>query len=304
MTGRWIAVAMAFGMILNVPANAERTTASAVTLRLYAGVAPGSEHWQQVERTTGNPTTGARMVRNVVTPTIEVFLPDRSKAVGLGVLIAPGGGFRFLSYDTEGVYVARWLAERGIVGIVLKYRTVETSSDDALAFRRPPGGSAFVRPTAPLPGAQIGIADGIRAMALVRRHAAEWGLSADRVGILGFSAGAQVTVGVVRALASSGPPLFAAPIYGGDFGGAPEALPKKVPPMFLAVSADDALAGPVANQLYQQLLSAGDQPEFHVFYRGGHGWGMEHHNDTADHWIDEFYWWLSAHGWLGSVPKG
>jgi dienelactone hydrolase len=296
---------MALGMILSVPSNAERTTASAVTLRLYAGVAPGSEHWQQVERTTGNPATGARMLRNVVSPTIEVFLPDQSKAVGLGVLIAPGGGFRFLSYDTEGVYVARWLAEHGIVGIVLKYRTVQTSADDAVVFRRPPAASAPARLAGPLPGAQIGIADGIQAMQIVRRHAAQWGFSPERVGILGFSAGAQVTVGVVRALATSGsPPLFAAPIYGGDFGAAAQALPKMLPPMFLAVSADDALAGPVADQLYRQLLSAGDQPEYHVFYRGGHGWGMEHHNDTADHWIDEFYWWLSAHGWLRSAPKG
>ena len=129
-----LSIGLLLGCALSAPCFSQSVTAPAATLRLYSGTAPGSAHWTQVERTTTNPDTGGRMVRNVVTPTIEVFLPDRGKAVGLGVLIAPGGGFRFLSYDTEGVYVARWLAERGVVGVVLRYRTIETPPDDAVAF--------------------------------------------------------------------------------------------------------------------------------------------------------------------------
>jgi acetyl esterase/lipase len=276
-------------------AGAALAAAPPTTLPLYPGVAPGSEAWTQVERTTVNPANGGRMVRNVVRPTLEVYRPDPGKAVGLGVVIAPGGGFRFLSYDTEGVQVARWLAERGITGMLLKYRTAETSADDAVAMRRPAPGEA---PSRVEGAAEIGAADGVRAMELARQHAAEWGLATDRIGIMGFSAGAQVTLGVVRALAGARPPLFAAPIYGGDFANQDQPPPAGAPPMFLAVSVDDPLAAEVSLKLFQQLRAAGQRPELHVFHRGGHGWGMERHEDTADHWIEEFYWWLGSNGWL------
>lgn len=271
----------------------------AATLRLYSGVAPGSEGWKQIERTMAHPSGGgARLIRNVVTPTIEVYLPDPDKATGAGVIVAPGGGMRFLSYDTEGAWVAQWLAERGIAAFVLKYRTVETPAGDAEFMRAMQAMFAALataprRGPGPLEGAAVATADGVRALELVRARAPEWRLDPNRIGFMGFSAGARVTVGVVGAGAK---PAFAAPIYGGAFG---EPLDlSAAPPMFLAVSGNDALAAPTVVDLFLKLREAGKSPELHVYHTGGHGYGLEPNDNSSAHWIDEFYWWMQSNGWL------
>jgi acetyl esterase/lipase len=266
------------------------------TVNLYAGVAPGSEGWTRVERTTNNAATGGRMVRNVVIPTIEAYLPDADRATGAGVIIAPGGAMRFLSYDTEGVWVAQWLAARGIAGFVLKYRVNETSPDDAEALRRPAPGGQSVPGSQTLADAPLAVADGIRALQLVREHAAEWAVDPAKVGFMGFSAGARVTVGV---LAAGTRPAFAAPIYGGAFGASLD-VSGALPPVFIAVAADDNTAGQTAHDFYEALRKAGHKPEFHVYHAGGHGFGLEPRNNSAGHWIDEFYWWMESNGWLAS----
>lgn len=275
----------------------------AATLRLYPGIAPGSEDWQQTERVSDHMAPGARLIRNVVAPTLEVYLPDPAIATGAGVVVAPGGGMRFLSYDTEGVWVAQWLAAHGIAGFVLKYRTVETPADD-VAFvdmlrkmfeqlSKAPAG----RRVGPLEGAEIATADGVRGLQVAREHAREWGVDPDRIGFMGFSAGARVTVGVVSEGAA---PAFAAPIYGGAFGSTLNL--ENAPPMFLAVSADDVLAAPTVLELFEQLQGAGKSVELHVYHGGGHGWGLEERIRGASvaHWIDAFYWWLESNGWLRS----
>jgi acetyl esterase/lipase len=140
-----------------------------------------------------------------------------------------------------------------------------------------------------------GIADGIQALKVVRQHAAEWGLSPDRVGFMGFSAGAMVTSGSLLQKDAAARPNFAAMIYGGPFGVIP-AIPAKLPPMFLAWAHDDALAlGPVV-KFYDALTSAGHKPEVHIFSAGGHGFGMRPQGTSSDHWIDAFYYWLEAQG--------
>ena len=73
---------------------------------IWNGVAPGSEMWkqQEVEYMNGKQ----KMIRNVVIPTLTAYLPEKSKAVGTAVIVCPGGGFRFHSWDSEGVDVAKW----------------------------------------------------------------------------------------------------------------------------------------------------------------------------------------------------
>src|SRR5690242_10596418 len=80
-------------------------------LRLWPNKAPGSERWSIPESVTRSPA-GDRIIRNVSDPTLTVFLPDAAKANGAAVVIAPGGALRLLSFDNEGVKVARWLNER------------------------------------------------------------------------------------------------------------------------------------------------------------------------------------------------
>jgi acetyl esterase/lipase len=147
-------------------------------VKIWPGVAPSSEHWTQQERTVENTPLGT-VVFNVATPTLTAFLPDRTKATGTSVIIAPGGAFVALAIDLEGYNVARWLQEKGIAAFVLKYRIMEKRQEGVPAMNMDEAG-------------QCGIADGIQALKVVRQHAAEWGISSDRVGFLGFSAGAMV----------------------------------------------------------------------------------------------------------------
>ena len=93
-------------------------------VNVWPGVAPGSENWTQQERTIENTPVGT-VVFNVVTPTLTAYLPERAKATGTGVIIAPGGAFVALAISLEATEVARQLQGRGIAAFVLKYRIME-----------------------------------------------------------------------------------------------------------------------------------------------------------------------------------
>src|SRR5271157_234933 len=84
------------------------TTPAPKTVNLWPGVAPGSEQWKQPETVVGS--AGNRRIMNVDTPTLTVYVPEASNATGTAVIIAPGGGFVWLSIDSEGHDVAKWRA--------------------------------------------------------------------------------------------------------------------------------------------------------------------------------------------------
>ena len=115
---------------------------SAQTLNIWPGVAPGSENWKQLERVEKGPP--GNIVYNVVTPALTVYLPEKSKATGTSVIVAPGGAFMLLSIDHEGHQVARWLQEKGIAGFVLKYRVAETPP--GFSFGAPAAGRGAAAP--------------------------------------------------------------------------------------------------------------------------------------------------------------
>ena len=252
------------------------------TLNVWPGVAPGSERWTQAEQTIENTPIGA-VVLDVVTPTLTAYLPDKSKATGTGVIIAPGGAFVALAMGLEGTPVARWLQERGIAAFVLKYRVLEKRGDGI-----PAGLDADT-------ASRYGTADAIQALRVVRQHAAEWGIDPKRVGMVGFSAGAMITTGAVLQSDSAARPNFAGVIYGGPFNKMP-VIPAKLPPLFLAWAQDDDIARDTETRLRDALLDAGNKPEVHVFSSGGHGFGLRAQGKTSDHWIDAFYYWLEAQG--------
>lgn len=256
-------------------------TARAQVVNVWPGVAPGSEHWTQKEQVVKGTPLGT-VIFDVVTPTLTAFLPARGRATGTGVIIAPGGAFVALAIDLEGNEAARWLQQRGIAAFVLKYRLVE---------KRGSGIPEMDMDTA----GRYGIADGIQALRVVRQHAAEWGVSPDRVGMLGFSAGAMVASGALLQQDSAARPSFAALIYGGPFGVVPR-IPAALPPIFMAWGQDDPVARAAIVRFHDALVAAGDRPEVHVYSAGGHGFGMKHQGTTSDHWIDEFYYWLQAQG--------
>lgn len=253
--------------------------AQAQTIRIWPGVAPGSEHWTQREHTYGGTPLGT-VITNVVTPTLTAYLPPRDEATGTGIIIAPGGGFVALAMDQGGNDVARWLQQHGIAAFVLKYRLVHKTADGIPAMDQDTAG-------------RYGIADGIQAVKVVREHAAEWGILPHRVGFIGFSAGAMVASGTLLQPDSAARPDFVAMIYGGPFGVIPP-IPPHLPPVFMAWAQDDDEVLPRIEAFYAALRKAGIAPETHIYTTGGHGFGIQRQGTTSDHWADEFYFWLEA----------
>ena len=195
----------------------------------------------------------------------------------------PGGAFVALAIDLEGNSVARWLQDKGIAAFVLKYRIMEKRQEGIPAEMNMDEAGKY------------GIADGIQAIKVVRQHAAEWGISPDRVGFMGFSAGAMVTSGALLQQDAAARPNFAAPIYGGPFGVMP-AIPAQTAAHFHGMGAGRRRGPRCGVKFYDALKSAGNKPEAHIFSAGGHGFGMRKQGTSSDHWIDEFYYWLEAHG--------
>ena len=268
---------------------------------------PGPEQTFRQGVPDGRQTT---MLRNVTTPTLTVVRPAPAAANGVGVIVCPGGGWRILAWEHEGTDLAGWLVERGYTAFLLKYRLMGTAPDPAEFVRQseetskllaarfaagepPKSLGDIIKDPKLTAGQSAANNDGRRALALVRERAAEWGVKPDRVGMIGFSAGAFLTADV--AMNPGGPPLaFAAPIYGGTTGGRP--VPTDAPPRFSAVAEDDRLLLRSVQQLYLDWSKAGRPAEFHVFARGGHGFGMARQGFPADRWIDLFGDWLADRG--------
>jgi acetyl esterase/lipase len=253
------------------------------TLPLWPGVAPGSENWTQKEITYKNTPLGTVII-DVVRPTLTVYLPARNMANGTGVIVAPGGACVALAMDLEANQVAESLQKRGIAAFVLKYRTLEKKQEGI--------------PDVDMDQAcKFGIADGIQALKVVRQHAAEFAVSPNRIGFIGFSAGGMIASGALFQPDVAARPNFAAFIYGAPFGVMP-AIPANLPPTFMAWAQDDTVALVPIVKFYDALRAAGNKPEAHIFSSGGHGFGMKKAGTTSDHWIDEYYYWLEAHGLL------
>jgi acetyl esterase/lipase len=272
-----LAGAMIFTLLLT--AGSAR---SQQVVNIWPGVAPGSENWTQKERIIDGTPVGT-VIFNVVTPTLTAYLPERSKATGTGVIIAPGGAFVALAISLESRDVARRLQEKGIAAFVLKYRIMEKRGEGIPANMNMDEAGKY------------GIADGIQAIKVVRQRAAEWGVAPERVGFMGFSAGAMVASATLLQKDADARPNFAAMIYGAPFGKMPD-IPAKLPPMFLAWAQDDNVALLPIVRFYDALRSAGHKPETHIFSAGGHGFGMKKQGTSSDHWIDSFYYWLEAQG--------
>jgi acetyl esterase/lipase len=257
-------------------------------VNIWTGAPPGTENWTQKEKVIENTPVGT-VVLNVVTPTLTAYLPEKSKATGTGVIIAPGGYCVALAISQEGD-AARWLQSKGIAAFVLKYRIIEKKEEGAPKNLNMDEACKY------------GIADGIQAIKVVRQHATEWGVSSDKIGFMGFSAGGMVASGTLLQQETVSRPNFVAPIYGAPFGVMPT-IPKDLPPVFMAWAQDDTLAGGAIVKFYDALKAAGNNPEAHIFSSGGHGFGVKKQGTTSDHWIEAFYYWLEAQGLTKQAVK-
>jgi acetyl esterase/lipase len=274
-----------------------RLCAAQNVIPLYPGTAPGSTEENYPEKEYFSKTFSFEVVANVTRPSLTVFKPSPELRNGTAVVICPGGGFYFLGMKGEGYDVAKYLVAKGVTAFVLKYRLAHTGEDATQEVMTlgtdNPKFLETVQKIEPL-----AVADGLAAVTYVRQYAAEWGVSPDRVGIIGFSAGGGLTAGVASHYAPDGRPAFVAMIYAG-------LLPKDVPvptdapPMFLTVANDDQVAGVTPTlTLYEKWAGAHKSVELHIYAKGDHAFGMRTQNLPTDHWIDRFFDWLEFQGWL------
>ncbi len=249
---------------------------------------------------------GDPMARNISSATLTPFLPAPEKANGAAVIVAPGGGFMWLSMGNEGWEVAEALAEQGVAAFVLKYRLRPTASslDEFREFmNRPPGPpppptdstEVVVPPRPPRWDLSNQLEDAEAAYAMIVERADEWGVDTDRIGMIGFSAGAGLTMHAT--LNSESMKLaFIGPIYGGM---GPVEVPEDAPPMFSVIASDDFLFRGQFGVI-ESWFSAGIPVEFHLYQNGGHGFGLGNPDRTSNRWFDAFVHWLEVNGFLAA----
>ena len=301
------ALATALLWIACAPASAQDDAMTPIAIpaqpgaiELGTGPLPGATVPESWHRQYGSVFT-----RNVTVATLTPFLPDPAKATGAAVIVAPGGGFRSLSMQNEGWDVARALADRGVAAVVLKYRLLQTPADldgFARSIREMFAGPVPTHRVDPMSSiATLGpqIADARAAFALVRDRAGEWRVDPDRIGMLGFSAGAMLTIATTLA-GEDARPAFIGDIYGPL---APLDVPADAPPLFIAIAADDGLFAGSGFGLVESWRKAGRPVEFHFYERGGHGFGMYPKPTTSTGWFDAFTRWMAMHGLMAPKPR-
>ena len=265
----------------------------------------------KVELLWPNGAPGAKGTEDKDKPTLTFYLPPADKANGAAILVCPGGGYAGLAMDHEGVQICQWLNSVGMAGIILKYRL-------------PANG--YIHP-APLEDAK-------QAMRVIRSRAEELKIKADKIGVMGFSAGGHLasTLGThfdygdsrekdgLRKISSR--PDFMVLVYPvitlKDFTHqgsknnllGPNPDPKLVdllsneeqvtpytPQTFLIHTYEDT-AVPVENSLnfYKALRENGVPAEMHLFQRGPHGFGMKKDDPVLAKWPEMLADWLKVRG--------
>ena len=276
-------------------------------IRLYDGVAPGSEGVQDNERINRAPDGTIQTISGVVTPSITVYLPSADKATGTAVILCSGGGLMSHSWGSDVINMARWLNERGIAAIGLKYRTRVMGGGPG-GPRMGGGGQALsasvtefskiTKSNANPDTSESGIKnidnainDALRAMEIVREHAAEWHINPDKIGYLGFSAGGGVGIGATVRADAQHRPAFIATIYGPSL--IDVEVPENAPKLFIATRGDhhNVAAGLVS--LYLDWKRAGANAEMHLYDDGTGPFGPDDPGNTSGTWRESFYRWIT-----------
>ena len=251
---------------------------------------------------------GNGRISNISTAKLYVYSPDSEINTGAALIMLTGGSYRREAMSHEGYEIAEWLKNKGITGIVLKYRL--------------PNGHP-----------QIPLEDASRAIRYTRQHAKEWGINPNKIGIGGASAGghpasnAGTLFDLGKANAqdstdtySSRPdfilllyPLINIPLYWPKefverfYGKNIDStivkkyssnlnVSAKTPPVFLVLADNDSydVLPNQAIEFYQMLRKFKISAELHVFNKGGHGFGITKHGLPVDQWPELFYDWLKA----------
>jgi acetyl esterase/lipase len=247
-----------------------------------------------------DPTTDANRIvsgkvtvriTNVSKPTLTVYLPPRNKNTGAAALVLPGGAYVRLAWNLEGTEVCEWLNSMGMTCLLVKYRVPENGH---------------------YPQNVDDLEDAQQAMRIARAHAADWGLDPQRIGAIGFSAGAHLAAALsthadfqgrnVPTSTIDAKPNFQMLLYPGWLNGAdgkvnPTVKPvADTPPTFLVMAEDDYTAHVENALVYFQALKDVKVPaELHLFTQGGHGFGLRPTDRPISRWP------ILAEGWLNTI---
>lgn len=282
--------------------------ASAQWANLWPTEAPGAK---QPPAGTEKAGEGGRLT-DIEIPQYQVYLPEKEKATGAAVVVLPGGGYGMLASGHEGHEIAKWLVERGIAGIVVKYRV---SNNPALGYQFP-----------------VPFLDARRAIRTVRSKAGDWGIDPKKVGIMGFSAGGHLASLCTTRFADSFAqetqdaidkencrPDFSILIYpvismdpavthSGSrknlLGADPDpalaekystdrAVTKDTPPVFLLSTSDDGVDCRNSLSFATACKANGVPVSLHLFETGGHGYGL-HGKGDLDQWPSLLDRWLTT----------
>ena len=263
--------------------------AQQVTLPLWPNGAPEPYQGNAPETDITKPSDGLIAGRplmhltNVSKPTLAVYPPAAASNTGAAVVVFPGGGYRILAYDLEGTEVCTWLNSIGMTCVLVKYRV--------------PFPAHYPENAADLEDAQ-------QAMRITRSNAAEWHIDPQRIGALGFSAGAHLVAVLSNHADYKRPgepvleheidarPNFALVLYPAYLATGP-ALDKlaagidptaNTPPTFLLQAEDDPVHEENALVYFQALKQVKVPAELHIFAQGGHGYGLRPTDLPITHW--------------------
>jgi acetyl esterase/lipase len=268
------------------------------TLSLWPQRVPGArpDPGPEIDTTTAKDDliAGKPVIRlgNVSMPTLTLYAPE-GKSTGAAVVVFPGGAYRILAVDLEGTEVCDWLNSAGITCVLLKYRV--------------PGSGPYPKSSAALQDAQ-------RALGVVRSHATEWHIDPNRVGVLGFSAGAPLAAALSTHFDSrlydpidaadqlSCRPDFAVIVYPGylalaeqNFAPNPDIqVTNKTPPSFIVQAEDDPVHVENATVYFLALKNARVPAELHIYAQGGHGYGLRRTALPVTTWPHSVETWLGA----------
>lgn len=313
--GRSIVLALAITMViaaclflpLDSPTLAQKQDVRATVLKLWGDRRPpGTIHTRGQQSDFTKPSdkliAGRRIIKlgNVSIPELHIFPRDEGTFGDAAVIVCPGGGFSILAWDLEGVEVANWLNSIGITAGVLKYR-VPTNKLDTV-WEAP-------------------VQDTQRSISIMRNLSSNYGIDADKVGVLGFSAGAIAAArsGLMRQRQytpidetdeNSCYPNFMVLIYaGGLINKKTQRLKSNLtvdggtPPTFMVHAFDDQVAIDTPMALLKAMKAVEVPAELHVYDAGGHGYGLRRVDGfPVTTWPDRCGEWLDRHGWLKFAP--
>ncbi|MDH6304757.1 acetyl esterase/lipase [Parabacteroides sp. PF5-5] len=263
---------------------------------LFPGGAPG-ETVDLIEKadTDGAKTGGEPVLRisNVCEPTVTIYQAPEDIAVGTAMIVCPGGGYNILAYDLEGDEVCEWLNSIGITAVLLKYRVPRREGKE--------------KHEAPLQDVQ-------RAIGYIRAHADNLGIDKERIGVMGFSAGAHLSATASNNFQQrtypyidatdkvSCRPDFCLLVYPAyldreNFGIAPELkVTSQTPPTMIIQTEDDKSYINSSLFYYYALKEAGVSAWMHLYSKGGHGYGLRDTGATVNEWPERAEDWFREIG--------